>query len=62
MENKIIESKIKGKTVGDPVMEKFISDIIDIEIKNKQYSTPYKEKIKKSVKEREEGIIWDLIL
>lgn len=54
MENKIIESKIKDKTLGDPIMEKFITDIIEIEIKNKQYSAPYKEKIKKCIKERGE--------
>lgn len=56
MENKIIEQKVKEKTAGDPVMERFITEIIDIEIKNKQYSAPYKEKIKKSVKERESKI------
>lgn len=54
MENKIIEGKIKDKTMGDSVMERFITDIVEIEIKNKQYSAPYKEKIKKSVKERGE--------
>jgi hypothetical protein len=52
MENKIIENKIKEKTAGDPIMEKFITDIVELEIHNKQYSAPYKEKIKKSVKER----------
>jgi|GEM_PF-4101375 hypothetical protein len=51
MENKIIEQKIKEKTQGNLIMEKFITDIIDIEIKNKQYNAPYREKIKKSVKE-----------
>lgn len=52
MENKIIEEKIKEKTNSDPIMERFVTDIIEIEIKNKQYTAPYKEKIKKSVKER----------
>ena len=52
MENKIIEKKIKEKTASDYIMEKFITDIIDIEINNKQYSAAYKEKIKKAVKER----------
>ena len=52
MENKIIEQKIKEKTVNDPVMERFITDRVELEINNKQYSAPYKEKIKKSVKER----------
>lgn len=54
MENKIIEQKIKDKTIGDPVMEKFIVNIVEIEINNKQYSASYKELIKKSVKERGE--------
>lgn len=52
MDNKIIGKKIKEKTLNDPVMEVFLTDIIEIEIKNKQYAAPYKEKIKKSVKER----------
>lgn len=54
MENKIIEQKIKDKTIGDSIMGKFIHDIVEIEITNKQYSTAYKDLIKKSVKERGE--------
>lgn len=52
MQNKIIEQKIKDKTIGDPVMESFIKDIVEIEINNKQYTAAYKDLIKKSVKER----------
>ncbi len=53
MENKIIEEKIQRKTIGDPIMEKFITDVIENEIKNKQFNTLYKDLIKKSVKQRE---------
>lgn len=53
MENKIIEEKIKDKTIGDPIMEKFITDVVENEIKNKQYGPLYRELIKKAVKERE---------
>lgn len=53
MENKIIEEKIKDKTIGDPVMEKFITAVVENEIKNKQYGPLYRELIKKAVKERE---------
>lgn len=53
MDNKIIEEKIKDKTVGDPIMERFVTEVVENEIKNKQYSTLYKDLIKKAVKERE---------
>lgn len=53
MENKIIEEKIRSKTADDPIMEKFITEVIENEMKNKQYSTLYRELIKKAVKERE---------
>ncbi len=52
MENKIIEEKIKEKTLSDPVMERFINYIIELEIKNKKFRAPYKEQIKKAVNER----------
>lgn len=54
MENKIIEEKIQNKTIGDPIMETFITEVIENEIKNKQFNTLYKDMIKKSVKQRGE--------
>lgn len=54
MDNKIIQEKIQSKTVGDLVMESFITEVVENEMKNKQYYTLYKDLIKKSVKQRED--------
>jgi hypothetical protein len=53
MQNQMIKDKIAEKAQGDSVMQKFIEDIFEIEIQNKNYKTPYMTYIEKCLKEME---------
>lgn len=47
LHNRNIIEKVKAKTAGDPRMQKFILEILQLEANGKQYKSFYKTQIKK---------------
>lgn len=51
IQNKLIIEKLEKKTKNDPVMKKFIEDLIDKETEGGQITKTYKQLVEKASKE-----------
>lgn len=51
IQNKLIIEKLEKKTKNDPVMKKFIENLIDKETEGGQFTKTYKQLVEKASKE-----------